>query len=363
MTAAILRDLNTDLSIKGDLLIEADPNTVLILSSTREISNVLAKDTASRQTSFKKRLAQLRPLYKDIIFVCNRWYDQFNSFLSTLDVTVVYIDAWALDTYKRIYLDKQCPVKESHVLKQNKSFLFLIGKPDREHRIGLLHELVTQGVISNKTNYTLQLANPYVKEECAKILNMNKDEFQKFADSYTRLLDMEYEYTATDTIQHFIGIPFKKEIFEDSNFQVIAESDTEFSSAWITEKTWISIINKMPFMLVGNQHMCKRLEDRGFKTFREYMAYPDYDSEEDIQKRVRIAAENIKYWESNIFDYEEEILRDIEHNYILYHKIVRDNLKVIEKLIEDYNINIDPHELFHGYENDYPVKYLNKEKL
>lgn len=293
--------------------------------------------------------------------IFNRWFEQFDQQFRLPGVTFLYFDFFALDCYRKLFVNKECPIKIGHEISDKKSYLFLLGKPDRIHRINLLYELVKRGILDKQTNYSFQVNSPGVKEDCFVQLGIKRPEFEDFVAQYQKSLDIEFEYVNDGRHIHYTGIPFNQEIYNRSNFQVIAETNCANTRPWITEKTWLPIINHMPFVLIGDRYICQHLEDRGFKTFREYMPHPEYDSRGSSQERVNLAIENIKYFSENISKHREDILRDVNSNFNLYHDLVKQNLDLARQVLREHKIDLSPIDLFIGYDNHYP--HQHKEKL
>ena len=84
------------------------------------------------------------------------------------------------------------------------------------------------------------------------------------------------EESSTQGIRHRGGYPWWQEVF-------------------ITEKIWRSIYYKRPFLVIGNKHTIKTLQDLGFKTFNNILFDESYDNISNWQMRTYAVLEQNKH--------------------------------------------------------------------
>ncbi len=145
-----------------------------------------------------------------------------------------------------------------------------------------------------------------------------------------------------------------QEQFRDSLFSVISESND--SVLKITEKTYLPIYHKRPFIVYGPQYFHRMLKDQGFQLFDEIFDY----SFDEIPNDDRVFGENVDHHVSSeerciaminetkkILNYDPndlyKILKPkIEHNYLNLLNIVKKrNINPdIEKIINNLNQKI-----------------------
>jgi hypothetical protein len=118
---------------------------------------------------------------------------------------------------------------------------------------------------------------------------------------------------------HYDGIPFNENLYKETSFSFIAESNTyNFTPPWITEKTWRAIANHHPFLMFAQPRILARLRDQGYKTFENYFPKA-YDHIESADVRFEVLYRNVFWlrhnWNKLPFD---EISKDIQHNYDLF---------------------------------------------
>lgn len=228
-----------------------------------------------------------------------------------------------------------------------KDFLYLIGKPDQPHRLEILYRLYKKNLLNN-ANWRFIVHNDFVKNNCRRYLEqLSEEEFEDFISKTQRSLDdINVQYQPTSS--HYPGIPFDYKIFEDSKFQIIAE--TSFFNCIISEKTYISILNKRPFIMVSQLGHNTQLQQYGFKTFENYCLHQNYQIE-DIHyfQRFNKIMENIEYWIHNIDKFYTEIKADVEHNYSLLKNLGKKEEKKIKEILQRHGINAEPNEIIKGY--------------
>lgn len=260
----------------------------------------------------------------------------------------MYIDMFLYDTYRKIIFEKQSKLVNQYCPLSKNKFLFLMNKPSAKHRIELLYKLYKKDLLKDSV-YSFVIHNKFTDNQCRNVLNfLSYDEFNLFYSQTRNLLDLKYNPKEVKNLNHthYTGIPYDVTLFEKCNFQLISETHFDLT-VWITEKTWISMINQRPFIIAAYPGFLKRLRDMGFKTFENYMQHKDYDQEVNDDKRLDLIVENVHYWLENIQKYEEMIKIDVKHNFDLLLKYVRKNQNKIDNFNHRYNIKID----LNGYPN------------
>jgi hypothetical protein len=152
-------------------------------------------------------------------------------------------------------------LKFNHFQKKY-DFLYL-NKQSRPHRKKLFDKLQSQNILENSL-YSF-LDNPY---------NIK--------------LNPQYELPWVDP-QNYPRYGRDQDIYEpqfnDCAFNLISETNDNDYEIFITEKLWKPIIARQVFVVHGNYHYLKRLQDMGFKTFNTVFD-ESYDNEQDSNKRI-----------------------------------------------------------------------------
>ena len=86
---------------------------------------------------------------------------------------------------------------------------------------------------------------------------------------------------------------FNASFLEKSFVYVITETVSEYPYPYLSEKTWKTILCKIPFMIVGSQHSLKQLKEFGFKTFDNWWD-ESYDNLPTTKERISHIVKNLE---------------------------------------------------------------------
>jgi hypothetical protein len=107
---------------------------------------------------------------------------------------------------------------------------------------------------------------------------------------------------------------FPHGVYETANFEIISESVADHIF-YATEKTYKSIVAKMPFMVISTVGYLGYLRSLGFETFGSIID-ESYDQEVDLEKRITMIATEAKRIINNGSQKFYNATRDIcQHNY------------------------------------------------
>lgn len=260
---------------------------------------------------------------------------------------VYYVNPFIYCFYYLIIQQKLNKTSSFYKANNTKDFLFLIGKPDRPHRLKLLYKLYQENLLTN-SNWRFILHSSLVKKQCIELLSeFDKSEVLEFIKKTTRKLDnIKVDYYEDGS--HYPGFPFDYKIFDEVKFQIIAETD--YKSSIISEKTYISILNKRPFLMMSQLGHNYQLRQYGFKTFEKYCLHKNYqENNGTLDERIDQFVENVKYWIDNIDRYYDKIKKDVDHNYNLFVRMGIQEEETIKKIIKTHNINAEPKDIIKGY--------------
>jgi hypothetical protein len=321
-------------------------NNFVILLCTREINGdlVVAEDYIPKfKKKFRKFIEELKIPDRKIILFLNTWYLQYRDiFEIDLIDDVIFLDLFLYDTYKKLLIENQSPIVQKYTFSKKNQFLFLMNKSASKHRIGLLYKLFQKNLLKDSI-YSFVIHNGFTEKESRRIMDfLSEDDFDLFYKNAKRFLDLEYDPNNVGQINytHYTGIPYDYTLFRDCNFQLISETHFDMT-VWITEKTWISMMNKRPFIIAAYPGFLKRLKEMGFKTYENYLLHSNYDSVVDDETRLNQIVENVNYWLQNISQYEDEIKKDTDHNFSLLLEYAKKNQKIINDFNQKYKITIN----------------------
>lgn len=255
---------------------------------------------------------------------CDRVYNDTIQKLGFTDV--LYIDFFLYRVFKEIIVHKKSPTSfSSKPLQYNKQkFLFLTGKAHRPNRIRLLKKFVDSKLmdhaewslyyfIENK-NY-----NPLVRSQLPELTDQ---EFESFIKTWLRNPDnINISSTVDVDGYEYNGIPYNVNLYTNTDFSVVSETSfQQTQNPWITEKVWIPILNRHPFIIAGDTNILNKLEQLGFETFKHLLKIP-YDQIADTNSRLDAVVTNT-----------EHFLTELNKNASMVNYCVNKNLDVLNKL-------------------------------
>jgi hypothetical protein len=209
-------------------------------------------------------------------------------------------------------------------------FLFLTGKPDRLNRIRLLHKFYEKKLL--KSCIWSFFCDDTLEKRCHQYLpELTEHQYKEFiAAVRSNPDDIDVKYQSAGTC-HYDGYPFDTSLFSDSSFRVIAET-MMMNKPIISEKTWITIANRLPFIIAGYANTSDILKKEGFRTFEEYLPIKNYDSIIEDEERLDSIVLNTEHWLENLQLYKDDIKKDIEFNYQLLSKKIEESAKKFDKI-------------------------------
>ena len=259
--------------------------------------------------------------------------------------------------YRRILVKSESPIATHWSYDKNNKFLFLTGKPNKPHRIRLLYKLKQQNLLDRAT-WSLFMDQKNYYSTRALLPELSELEFYKFYSEYEKNPD-KIEIVTEQGRFHYSGIPYNVELYQTSLFQIISETLFGKTSPWLTEKTWLTIINQRPFLLAGPVGTLARLQDMGFRTFENYLT-THYDSIEDTEQKLNAIVTNACHWVNNINQYADNIAQDVKHNFYLMIALAQKNTTILQQFVMDHALNCDIEEVVKFEDtSDYKLSYFN----
>jgi hypothetical protein len=210
----------------------------------------------------------------EIFMILNSWFRPVLSaqFAKNKNIKeVLYLDFFMLRVWYYLAIKLISSIAPSWK-SSNEKILFLTGKPSRIHRIRLLYKIL-QTDLRHILEWSFTIPDEIELQDCRKLLEDISD--NEFSD----LINKQKSPDGNKIIG--TGIPYDDNLYDSSLFQIISETNFDrsyFDTPWITEKTWLSIINRRPFIVAGNFYTLDCLENMGFNTFREFLLVPNYDN-------------------------------------------------------------------------------------
>ena len=247
-----------------------------------------------------------------------------------------HLDYFLAKTFIKIIEDGH-PINPSWNHSANKA-LFLPGKAEKFHRVGLLAKLYEHKLLDQLewSFYT----EKGIEERCRKVLNHYSDyNFKKFLKTCVKDLDPIKRQMQYNT-SHYQGFPYDVKLYENSCLSIISE--TEFHRIpdgyqWITEKTWRTIANRHPFVMASSPGTLAKLKSFGFRTFENYMVESEYDQILDNSTRLQAIATNVEYFMNTYQQNINSITNDVEHNFQLFDQLARSEIAKLQSFSNNNN--------------------------
>lgn len=202
--------------------------------------------------------------------------------------------------------------------------LFLTGKPNKQHRVGLLKKFYERKKLDTliwSFNVHESIKNS-IREDFFS--NYSLESFDTFIKECSKNLDIEY---TNPTFVH-LGFPYDHTLYNKTGFSLISETkiDGFTDRPLITEKTWRTISNHHPFIMLGPSHNLRWLKDKGFRTFEEYIPVR-YNDIWDIDKRMDSIVTSSVYLSKNIISKNKLLLeQDTAHNFRVFKQMGKENM-------------------------------------
>ena len=212
-------------------------------------------------------------------------------------------------------------------------FLFPTGKPDRPNRIRLLYKFWQAGLLEH-CDWSLFVDHSTRHRAHAFLPELGAQEFERFVQAHARNLDGVAVMNDTANSNHSHGYPFDGSLYGRCSFRVISETQM-LDQPVVTEKTWITMANHMPFIMSGYAHNLRYLHQIGYRTFERYLPCADYDTIEDQEDRLDAVVENARFWQQNIHGQRAEISQDIRYNHDLLSSQVQYHCGLARMLARD----------------------------
>ena len=256
--------------------------------------------------------------------------------VSRLSTKVYYVNYFLWRTYDKVVRQNKSKVNHKWNSTSDK-FLILTGKPEKANRVRLLWKL--------KDHLPHAIWSLYVhdgnRDQCRWLIpELDDKEFDIFVEKYKNNPDRVNVVYTQDGLLHYGGIPYDEKMFGNSLFRIITETGfvvREDVSPWLTEKTFITILNNLPFIMAGDNNSLYKLRNMGFRTFENYLPVPNYDEICDEGKKLDAIVTNTAYWIESMED-KEAIADDVRHNYERLISLANENLKKLESICQEHRI-------------------------
>lgn len=236
----------------------------------------------------------------------------------------------------KIYIDQEINGRNEVINLKTNKFLYLMGKPYKEHRIGILYELFKSNLIQHG-EHSFIYKSEWDRMIKSALPNMSELEYRSFVESTVKTLD-SIDVFASDEMYFYPGFPTDKSLYANTSFSIISETHCDPNNwcRFTTEKTWRPIGNNHAFVMVAYKDTFDYLESLGIDTFQYLLKYTKEDMHHgnSVQELNRMTKENVVHFLSNLSRYESRIVESINSNYKVYEDRAKHFRTIIDKSIE-----------------------------
>lgn len=223
-------------------------------------------------------------------------------------------------------------------------FLFLTGKPDKPQRVRLLYKFYASGLL-DKCCWSFWYNAENIEPLKQLVPEVNESQLLSLLDSWVQNPD-NIKMQSMGKSFHYCGIPYDVNLFSSAKFRVISESVFGDNvplppfNYWLGEKTYITLFNRVPWIVAGQPGSLQWLRDQGYETFEKHLPQP-YDLILNEELRLNAIVENTKSWIAHIPD-TETVNQQVEHNFYRAVAQAQQYQTLLDNLIKEFNIAATP---------------------
>jgi hypothetical protein len=273
-----------------------------------------------------------KSLNKQVVLIINSYYsNQHQQLLNCGAKQILFLDYFLLLVYVRLFQNCESKVAQSWDAK-NSTWLFLTGKPNKPNRLEFLYFLYQQKLL-DQCVWSLFVPTDLQAELELRLTGLTESQASEWLQQFKRNPD-NIKIIKTPPDIHYSGIPYG-DVYESALFQIVPESKCTGTTPWLTEKTWLSIVNRRPFMIFGVPGTNHALKTLGFDTYDKFLIDFEFDQDQSIENRYASLAKNIRHWLKILPKHEQELANITEHNYNRFIKLANTNIDQLQTLHQD----------------------------
>jgi hypothetical protein len=282
---------------------------------------------------FQNLVSRAKSTGKTIILIINSWYRNDKDQLEKCGADeVVFLDFFLTLVYLRLIKNQESKIRASWS-PDSDNWLFLTGKPNKENRLPLLYRLHQENLL-DRCVWSLFITENTIEQSKNYLTNLGERLAMEWLEKFSRNPD---DIIIDKNNLHYSGIPYG-DIYESCLFQLVPETSIYLTDPWITEKTWLPIINRCPFLIFGNAGSNEKLKKLGFYTFDKFLIDSDFDKSLPVDKRKDSIIRNIRHWLEILPANSQSINEIVEHNYCQLIKLANINFQRLEEIRQKYKM-------------------------
>jgi hypothetical protein len=282
---------------------------------------------------FQNLVSRAKSAGKNIILIINSWYRKDKDQLEKCGADeVVFLDFFLTLIYLRLIKNQESKVRDRWSPDSN-NWLFLTGKPNKENRLPLLYRLHQENLL-DRCIWSLFVTENTIEQSKNCLTNLGERSAIEWLEKFLRNPD---DIIIDKNNLHYSGIPYG-DIYESCLFQLVPETAIHLTNPWITEKTWLPIINRCPFLIFGDSGSNEKLKKLGFYTFDEFLVDSDFDKSLPVDKRKDSIVRNIRHWLEVLPANSQLVNEIVEHNHHRLVELASKNIHQLEKIHQKYQM-------------------------
>ena len=272
-----------------------------------------------------------------VVLVVNSWYKNFQSYFSQCAADdIIFLDFFLILVYLRLFERKESPLAQQWNAK-NTTWLLLTGKPNKANRLNFLYFLSTQNLLDDCV-WSLHCPESH-QDRCISLLpDLSAAQAKQWIHQHQRNPDA-VQVIETKQGLHYSGIPYGT-VYSDALFQVVTETNCNVSQPWITEKTWLPIVNQLPFMIFGNPTSMQKLTDLGFDCYESLLLDHRFDRCLDVDQRYQSLAINVRYWLNALLENQSTVAQITKHNQGQFVKLAKIEIAQLQQALDQHRLNV-----------------------
>ena len=287
------------------------------------------------------------PKTQIIIININFYIEKYDEFFTIISEPILLYDLSKnyMTASIHLYADRILGVSstEEYLNTDKEKFFLSFNKNcNRLHRPCFLLWLIKNNLI-DKTKFSILIKDELnVNSLYDYLKNTNLEDVKSLWKYYDVLdqigeviLDWDYQNNPNDIFSN-TGYSTKTH-YSETIFSVVTETTFENNSLNITEKSFKPLANCHPFIIIGDQHINKKLEDFGFKLYDDLIDYT-FDSIYDNHERFDAATKEVlrihNLGKDYIMEWYKNNIEKIEYNKNVFLKYSNENItkKILNKI-------------------------------
>tara|TARA_R110001606_G_scaffold4915_8_gene23318 strand:- start:10769 stop:11947 length:1179 start_codon:yes stop_codon:yes gene_type:complete len=211
--------------------------------------------------------------------------------------------------------------------------LILPGKTTKRSRLGPIASLQEAGMLQDFT-YSLRMVRESADASFIQQQQQVMDYLEKPLEYFLKLerdLDINIDHMQNHGVQHYAGYPYDHSLYEQTGWSLILESNDGFNiknniqpgrnesfqtKPMCSEKTFRTIYNCHPFIMIGEFGLHEHLNSLGYKTFEKFYGceLADFWPMPYVSDKYEKLPHVVEQFQQNLVTHKDEVAEMVAHN-------------------------------------------------